>query len=444
MAVSTAIVCLATFLALTFVMVPVTIYYVPDLPNRISSRIEKIPFLDVVYSTWSTDDYAQQQNLLEYAWESIYPEFSHWFPMGFGDFNTRKGTSIAARNQPENAGFFKIPTLNTTTALAIYYPKENQWFSAGICLLLVYVIACIGCAIAMNFLKTKNPQILIVTTNPTAILSPTEDVRTDSEHSAPRDYFEALPTQEPSTSAAGEPDRIEISNTSSEETTAETVSPVVAEMEALGVADADTSAELKVLHKIGRGGFACVYKAEMQMCGDVEARHIALKQMSKRFMLARDQVKYASTAVLDFDNCEQVLKELDMLKAVRNGPFVNKILLAFQTREHVWFGLEYCGGQSLSALVNSGKLFEENAIQFYARELICGISFIHSKGIVHRDLSLNNIMLTIEGHICIIDFGLADNDVRDDTELQDVVGTPEFIAPEVYAEKPCNKAWEVR
>ncbi|XP_041433864.1 protein kinase C delta type-like [Xenopus laevis] len=77
-----------------------------------------------------------------------------------------------------------------------------------------------------------------------------------------------------------------------------------------------------------------------------------------------------------------------------------------------------------------GKLNMETII-FYAAELVVGIQFLHSKGIVHRDLKASNILITKDGHMKIVDFGQAEENVFEGKKIQRISGTLSHMAPEV-------------
>jgi serine/threonine protein kinase len=65
-----------------------------------------------------------------------------------------------------------------------------------------------------------------------------------------------------------------------------------------------------------------------------------------------------------------------------------------------------CGGE-MYKIIQHKKRLEEPAVKFYAVQLAIAIGYLHSKGIVHRDLKLENIMVDQNGYIKLIDYGLA-------------------------------------
>ncbi|KAM3911224.1 protein kinase C delta type-like [Leptodactylus fuscus] len=102
---------------------------------------------------------------------------------------------------------------------------------------------------------------------------------------------------------------------------------------------------------------------------------------------------------------------------------------------HVLLGLEYMScGDFKQLLQRKGRLDIPSA-RFYAAELVCGIQFLHQKGVIHRDLKPENILVAESGHVKISDFGLALENMFEDRTATEYAGTEGFIAPEMIADK---------
>ncbi|XP_019059426.1 PREDICTED: CBL-interacting serine/threonine-protein kinase 1 isoform X2 [Tarenaya hassleriana] len=94
------------------------------------------------------------------------------------------------------------------------------------------------------------------------------------------------------------------------------------------------------------------------------------------------------------------------------------------------------GGELFDRIVSKGKLPETEGRKMF-QQLIDGISYCHSKGVFHRDLKLENVLLDTKGNIKITDFGLSalPQHFRDDGLLHTTCGSPNYVAPEVLANR---------
>jgi serine/threonine protein kinase len=128
--------------------------------------------------------------------------------------------------------------------------------------------------------------------------------------------------------------------------------------------------------------------------------------------------------ILNIRNEKRLLERLDC-------PFIIKLKSAFQNKEKIFMCLEYCNGGELFFHLQNKKGFSEDVVRFYAAEIYCALAYLHDNKIVYRDIKPENIILDSDGHIKIIDFGLAKDNVDSNNPTTTVCGTNEYIPPEV-------------
>jgi hypothetical protein len=169
----------------------------------------------------------------------------------------------------------------------------------------------------------------------------------------------------------------------------------------------------QVLGCVGRGGMAVVYEATELATGE----RVALKMMSHR-------LTYQPGAFSRFEREARIVESLEHDNIARlKGHFP-----AFRTEFIV---MEFCAGATLAELLSRHGAFPEEQAKRILGQLASALQFVHDRGVVHRDLKPGNIMLTPQGRVKLMDFGLAkeDEEVTDDTATQagTVLGTPLYM-----------------
>eukprot|EP00123_Amoebidium_parasiticum_P014526 comp22538_c0_seq1/m.34237 comp22538_c0_seq1/g.34237 ORF comp22538_c0_seq1/g.34237 comp22538_c0_seq1/m.34237 type:complete len:356 (-) comp22538_c0_seq1:350-1417(-) len=177
--------------------------------------------------------------------------------------------------------------------------------------------------------------------------------------------------------------------------------------------------DFKLLQTIGTGTFGRVY-----LCQDKDDQnYYAMKVLKKVEIVRLKQV-------------EHIRSERDILSCFRH-PFIVTLHCTFQDTRNLYMLLEYvCGGELFSHLRRAGR-FDNNTTRFYACEIILAIEHLHSHDIIYRDLKPENLLIDMQGHMKITDFGFAKK-VEDRTWT--LCGTPEYLAPEIIQSKGHGKA----
>nr|AML79011.1 putative LOV domain-containing protein [Geranium carolinianum] len=147
----------------------------------------------------------------------------------------------------------------------------------------------------------------------------------------------------------------------------------------------------KPIKPLGSGDTGSVHLVEL--CGT--SLQFAMKAMDKSVMLNRNKVHRA---------CAE-REILDML----DHPFLPALYASFQTKTHICLITDYCSGGELFMLLDRQptKVLKEDAVRFYAAEVVIALEYLHCQGVIYRDLKPENILLQSTGHVALTDFDLS-------------------------------------
>ena len=163
---------------------------------------------------------------------------------------------------------------------------------------------------------------------------------------------------------------------------------------------------------IGRGAFGKVNIGLNILTG----RIVAIKSFNKKNLM-NESAK------------NKILYETNLMRGLCH-PSVTKILETFECENYMLIIMEYISGGNLQNFVKKRRKLCEKTAKILFRQIIQGIRYIHSRGIVHRDIKLENILLDLNNIIKICDFGVGKL-IKPNTILKDQCGTPIYMAPEI-------------
>ena len=122
-----------------------------------------------------------------------------------------------------------------------------------------------------------------------------------------------------------------------------------------------------------------------------------------------------------------------ILKQTRNKHIV-QLYEYFETQKHILFVIGLSDGGDLLSYVRKRRQLKEDVAKSVFKQLIEGLRYCHSKNILHRDIKLDNILLSTEGEIKICDFGVS-KIIKKGEKMSEQCGTPAYIAPEILLDK---------
>ncbi|KAJ8015218.1 hypothetical protein DPEC_G00023850 [Dallia pectoralis] len=182
----------------------------------------------------------------------------------------------------------------------------------------------------------------------------------------------------------------------------------------------DPAGIFELVEVVGNGTYGQVYKG----------RHVKTGQL-------------AAIKVMDVteEEEEEIKLEINMLKAYSHHRNIATYYGAFVKScptgqdDQLWLVMEYCGAGSVTDLVKKtkGNYLKEDWIAYICREVLRGLSHLHSHHVIHRDIKGQNVLLTENAEVKLVDFGVSAQLDRTVGRRNTFIGTPYWMAPEVIA-----------
>jgi tetratricopeptide (TPR) repeat protein len=168
------------------------------------------------------------------------------------------------------------------------------------------------------------------------------------------------------------------------------------------------SGKYKIIKKLGQGGMGSVYLAIDQTLN----REVAIKKMN--------------------DREKQRFIEEARTVAMLHHPNIIEIYTIFEEKGDLYLVFEYIDGITLDKKLDKEVRMIFDDVKYIVNEISKALSYAHLKGIVHRDLKLSNVMISKEGFVKVMDFGLAKvvREAKARQSSSEIVGSPAYMAPE--------------
>uniref|UniRef100_A0A3B5K0X5 Ribosomal protein S6 kinase related n=1 Tax=Takifugu rubripes TaxID=31033 RepID=A0A3B5K0X5_TAKRU len=152
----------------------------------------------------------------------------------------------------------------------------------------------------------------------------------------------------------------------------------------------------------------------------------------------KDQVFAVKVEIIKNKVVDQIREEVIIQRQLEH-PFIHSLLDSWQTQRHLFIMCSHCSHGDLHTYWSLKSQFEEKEVRLFATELGSALGFIHDLGIMHRDVKMENVLVSDRGHLRLSDFGLSRRLKRGGRAFT-ICGTMQYMAPEVLSGGPYSHA----
>ncbi|XP_023686656.1 cGMP-dependent protein kinase 1 isoform X1 [Brienomyrus brachyistius] len=175
--------------------------------------------------------------------------------------------------------------------------------------------------------------------------------------------------------------------------------------------------DFNIIDTLGVGGFG---RVELVQLKSDEGKTFAMKILKKRHIVDTRQQEHIRSE-------KQIMQEA-------HSDFIVRLYRTFKDSKYLYMLMEACLGGELWTILRDRGSFEDATTRFYTACVVEAFAYLHSKGIIYRDLKPENLILDHRGYAKLVDFGFAKK-IGFGKKTWTFCGTPEYVAPEIILNK---------